>query len=106
MNALRAVSIGLAVSLALAGCGKDKAPDKAAAGGEILPRSVTDDMLPYDTVRSQPSLAAPETDVTTSTSRPRAQATGSAEENADVVVDADPAAKPSPATPAAEPDEQ
>jgi len=47
--------------LALGGCG-DKKDDtaKVAAGGEILPRSVSDDMLPYDSVRSQPPLLAPE----------------------------------------------
>jgi len=50
-----------AVGLALTGCGKkdDDAP-KQAAGGELLPRSVSDDMLPYDTLQSQPSLAAPD----------------------------------------------
>lgn len=47
--------------LALGGCG-DKKDDtaKVAAGGEILPRSVSDEMLPYDTVRSQPPLLAPD----------------------------------------------
>lgn len=105
MNALRAVSLGLALSLALAGCGKDKAPDKAVAGGEILPRSVTDDMLPYDTVRSQPSLAAPDADAIVGTGRTRAQATGSSEENAEVVTDAAPAVKPSAPPAAAAPDQ-
>lgn len=47
--------------LALGGCG-DKKDDtaKVAGGGEILPRSVSDEMLPYDSVRSQPPLLAPE----------------------------------------------
>ncbi|GLK46556.1 MULTISPECIES: hypothetical protein [Novosphingobium] len=47
-------------ALALGGCSK-KADDqpKAAAGGELLPRSVSDDMLPYDTVKSQASLTDP-----------------------------------------------
>ncbi|MEE4453811.1 hypothetical protein [Novosphingobium resinovorum] len=46
--------------LALGGC-KKKAEDQAktAAGGELLPRSVGDDMLPYDTVKSQASLVDP-----------------------------------------------
>ena len=43
---------------ALAGCGKDKAADpKAQAAGEVLPGSISDAMLPLDTVRSQPPLA-------------------------------------------------
>ena len=48
--------------LALTGCGsaekKDK--DQRTAAGEILPGSISDAMLPYDTVRSQPPLAPPE----------------------------------------------
>lgn len=48
-------------ALALAGCNKkmDDQP-KAAAGSELLPRSVSDDMLPYDTVTSQASLSDPD----------------------------------------------
>lgn len=55
-----ALPIALA-ALALGGCNK-KADDqpRAAAGGELLPRSVSDDMLPYDTVQSQASLSAPD----------------------------------------------
>jgi hypothetical protein len=50
----------LALTLALGGCKKDKTPEHAAAKGEILPRSATDDMLPYDTVRSKAPLANPD----------------------------------------------
>ncbi|WP_098104201.1 hypothetical protein [Novosphingobium sp. PC22D] len=53
----------LGASLALlASCGGDKKASEggAAAGGQILDRSVTDDMLPYDTVRSRRPLLAPE----------------------------------------------
>lgn len=47
----------IALPLALAACG-DKEPDKSAtAAGEILEGSVSDAMLPIDTVRSQPPLA-------------------------------------------------
>lgn len=61
MKALTALPVAMAAVLALAGCKKDKAPEQAdAAGGEILPRSVSDDMPPYDTVRSQAPLANPE----------------------------------------------
>ena len=55
--------LALAVSLLsltlLAGCGGEQKKDKTAgtAGGEILPGSASDAMLPLDTVRSQPPLA-------------------------------------------------
>lgn len=45
--------------LALAGCGQSETTEKAGAGGEILPGSASDAMLPLDTVRSQPPLAPP-----------------------------------------------
>ncbi|MFC0205652.1 hypothetical protein [Novosphingobium soli] len=47
-------------TLALAACKNSDDQPKAAAGGELLPRSVGDDMLPYDTVRSQASLSDPD----------------------------------------------
>ena len=48
----------LALTLALAACGSEKKPAAAGtAGGEVLPGSVSDAMLPVDTVRSQPPLA-------------------------------------------------
>ncbi|WP_156842322.1 hypothetical protein [Novosphingobium aquimarinum] len=52
-------AIGLGTALLLSACdGSKKADDGAAdAGGRILDRSVTDDMLPYDTVRSRPPSA-------------------------------------------------
>ena len=49
----------LVTGLTLGGCDKQAADPNAQAGGEILPRSVTDEMPPYDTVRSQPPLANP-----------------------------------------------
>ncbi len=66
-HALRPLlALGLA-SVALTGCGRDKAADpKAQAAGEVLPGSISDAMLPLDTVRSQPPLA------------PRAEASGKA----------------------------
>jgi hypothetical protein len=51
--------LAAAATLALGACKKAEDQPKAAAGGELLPRSVSDDMLPYDTVRSQASLAPP-----------------------------------------------
>lgn len=44
----------------LSGCGGNGGNDgKAAASGEVMPGSVSDAMLPLDTVRSQPPLAPP-----------------------------------------------
>jgi len=54
------VVLAAGATLALAGCKKAAEAPKTAAGGELLERSVSDDMLPYDTVRSQASLAAPD----------------------------------------------
>lgn len=53
----------VALPLALAACGSSekKAKDQRTAAGEILPGSISDSMLPYDTVRSQPPLAPKET---------------------------------------------
>lgn len=48
-----------AATLALGACKKVEEQPKAAAGGKLLPRSVSDDMLPYDTLRSKASLAPP-----------------------------------------------
>jgi hypothetical protein len=78
----------IAAVLALAAC--DKAPQQAktAAGGELLPRSTSDDMLPYDTVRSQASLAAPDAGLYEGLSRadrPEVSATAAAED--EVVTD-------------------
>jgi hypothetical protein len=48
-----------AIVLCLSACdrGDNDARGTGKAEGQILPRSVTDEMLPYDTVRSQPPLA-------------------------------------------------
>ena len=49
-----------AATLALSSCGSRKAPEQqSTAGGKILPHSISDSMLPYDTARSQPPLAKP-----------------------------------------------
>lgn len=54
---MRALSICL-IALALGACSDDKRDSGAGkAAGEILPGSVSDAMLPVDTVRSQAPLA-------------------------------------------------
>lgn len=61
MNVIRIIALTLGTTLFLSACNKS-AEDQAkpVAGGELLPRSVTDDMLPFDTVKSQASLSAPD----------------------------------------------
>lgn len=50
----------LAAALPLAACnGENKGSDQRTAVGEILPGSVSDAMVPYDSLRSQPPLAPP-----------------------------------------------
>ncbi|MBF9150977.1 hypothetical protein [Novosphingobium jiangmenense] len=55
----RLILAPLALGLALGGCGK-KADDKVAtaAGGEVLPGSISDDMIDLDTSTASPPLAA------------------------------------------------
>jgi hypothetical protein len=50
----------VAVCAALAGCGSEQKPKagSATAYGEVLPGSASDAMIPFDSVRSQPPLAA------------------------------------------------
>ena len=52
-----------AVPLALTACRGEQKATGNTAGGEILPGSTSDAMLPLDTVRSQPPLA-PKTEST------------------------------------------
>lgn len=76
--------------LLLSACqGEEKAPSAATAGGQVLPASVSDAMLPLDTVRSQPPLA------------PRPSAAG--EDGADDGGDGEKPEAPASASPAAQP---
>lgn len=52
----------IALPIALLAACNGSAPEQAgdAASGKVLPGSITDDMLPYDTATSQPPLMAPE----------------------------------------------
>lgn len=54
----RLIVLPLALGLALGGCGK-KADDKAAAaaGAEVLPGTISDDMIDLDTSTASPPLA-------------------------------------------------
>lgn len=58
------LAISCVLAFGLAGCGDNAEETKhsTAAGGEVLPGSISDDMLPYDTVRSQPPLLKPPKD--------------------------------------------
>ena len=54
---MRALAV-LAVCLALAACNDAETEDDGrTAGGQVLEGSISDSMLPLDTVRSQPPLA-------------------------------------------------
>ncbi|SFF87914.1 hypothetical protein SAMN05518801_102398 [Novosphingobium sp. CF614] len=87
MKASIALSLTIAASLALGGCGKQEPDRSAAPGGEILPRSASDDMLPYDIVRSQPPLANPDAGKSAGDTGPRAEASASVDEADDPVIE-------------------
>lgn len=57
----RALLASAVVTMALGGCHRDqKATGHGTVSGEILPGSVSDAMLPYDSVKSKAPLAPPE----------------------------------------------
>lgn len=104
-SASRPCAIAVAATLALCGCQQDNKADtaKGAAGGQILPGSASDAMLPYDTLRSQPPLA-PKSDVEADKGerkgKPAAAAPDAAKEaeaSGDAPAPAAPPASPSPA---------
>jgi hypothetical protein len=83
-------ALALSLTLVLAGCGGDRKQEGAGkAEGEVLPGSVSDAMLPLDTVKSQPPLD------------PRSEGSGKAE---DKKASDRPKAAAEPAEPAAEPE--
>lgn len=60
----------LALQLSACGGGKKERSQQAGnAEGEILPRSVTDDMLPYGNLQSQSPLAMPKDEKTSPTAK-------------------------------------
>jgi hypothetical protein len=75
----------LLLTMALAACkGSERPASNATAGGEILPGSVSDAMLPLDQVRSQPPLA------------PRETGAAARQANTDAAIDADAGPGPPP----------
>lgn len=53
-------AVMFAMGLALAGCGAKKSPkaeDQRTASGQILPGSISDAMIAYDALTSQPPMA-------------------------------------------------
>lgn len=88
--------ITAALALALTGCGGNDArkDGNATAGGEVLPGSASDAMLPLDTVRSQ-APAAPKVE---GTGKAKADDKAEASDSAPAAVAAEPAAPEAPAT--------
>ncbi|MGC1271335.1 MAG: hypothetical protein WA842_12160 [Croceibacterium sp.] len=58
---LIALPIALPIAV-LAACGDKPEQAAGATSGQILPGSTSDDMLPVDTITSQPPMMAPEPD--------------------------------------------
>lgn len=92
MKPIPLLLLAAGAALSLSACKKADDKPKAAAGGDLLPRSVGDDMLPYDTVRSQASLSAPDVPLEPGTRRSRPATDASAVPEDDAVVT--PAAPP------------
>lgn len=97
------LALVLALPMALAACGgtEKKQKDQRTAAGEILPGSISDSMLPYDTVQSQPPLAPPETVKGGSKDAAGTQADAAASDAADPAAEAPAVPAEAPAAPAA-----
>lgn len=104
---MRLRSILVLAPLVLAACGDKSSDDGArAASGEVLEGTISDEMLPVDTVRSQPPLADPAAAARATASATRTTAAapalgGAAEGEEDAAEvpaggDATPAAEPTP----------
>jgi hypothetical protein len=53
--------LALACVLALAACHKDKAGDQRTATGQVIAGTISDSMIPYESLKSKPPLAPRET---------------------------------------------
>jgi hypothetical protein len=85
----------IAILLLLTACGgqEDTGPERKTAAGEVLGGSISDAMLPLDTVQSQsPPLRE------SVTGKGDGEATGTADESADTTDDATPVASASPSS--------
>jgi hypothetical protein len=101
MMRYRRLVVAAAFALALAGCGGgDKETAQGSAGGEILPGSTSDAMLPLDTVRSQPPLA-PKSEASPGAKSPAKREAGAGDDGPAEPAEAEVEA-PAPAEPAAE----
>jgi hypothetical protein len=87
MRMPKRLAIAVAV-LVLASCGSKETDKQAQAGGEVLPGSASDAMLPLDTVTSQPPLAPK------SESGPAKDKGGASEAAAEPAADSAPAEQP------------
>jgi hypothetical protein len=97
-----ALILGLTAALAACGGAEKKGKDQRTAAGEILPGSISDSMLPYDTVRSQPPLAPPSEATKDSPKGAKAAKSGTADSDAaGAATDAPAAPAEAPAAPAA-----
>ena len=102
---MRLVLISALGLLTLSGCQEKKqaGPSHATAVGEVLPGSVSDAMLPLDSVRSQPPLAPKSEPGPAKGDKP--QARPKAAQSGDAAAEA-PAKPPADAEPAPPPAEQ
>lgn len=105
MNAAFRLACIFALPIALAACGQEKPAEKARAGGEILPGSASDAMLPLDSLQSQPPAAPPSESRVAGKGDAAAAASGEPEATASdaagaAASEAAPAASPSPSPPA------
>lgn len=73
----RSLPLALVPIVLLAACGSGTEGAKGGASGQVADGTISDAMLPLDTVRSQPPLAAPES---TASGSPGAKAKGTAAE--------------------------
>jgi hypothetical protein len=96
---IRRLTITVGIALALAAChGKQADAGKSAAAAEVLPGSASDAMIAYDTLKSQPPMAAPEHSAASEGDDRPVPAIGAAR---DVPSEAPPPAPPTDAAPAA-----
>ncbi len=85
---IKARHLALAALLALGACNKGQTDKQTAAGGEILPGSASDAMLPLDTATSVPPQAPKVVKTSSATTNDASNAAAPAD------VPAEPAAKP------------